>query len=105
MQFIVPKGLEKQKQKGVHADIFHPFPLILLHTPFGLKFFDYVGKTTAAKIYARANTYLMPFLTAIILFFLITSIANLITSDSSREGLRDIGPRANLLIPVINPYL
>ena len=105
MQIIVLVVLEKQKQLGVHADIFRPFPLILLHTPFGLKFFDYVAKTRAAKIYARANTYLMPFLTAIILFFLIGSIASLISNDSARERISEIGPRANLLIPVINPYL
>ena len=105
MQIIVLVDLEKQKQQGVHADIFRPFPLILLHTPFGLKFFDYVAKTRAAKAYARANTYLMPVITAIMLFFIILSIANLISNVSAREGIREIGPRANLLIPVINPFL
>ncbi|HKQ21610.1 MAG TPA: site-2 protease family protein, partial [Nitrososphaeraceae archaeon] len=105
MQIIVLVDLEKQKQQGVHADIFRPFPLILLHTPFGLKFFDYVAKTRAAKAYARANTYLMPVITAIMLFFIILSIANLISNVSAREGIREIGPRANLLIPLINPFL
>ncbi len=77
----------------------------MLHTPFGLKFFDYVAKTRAARAYARANTYLMPFITAIMLFFIILSIVNLISNVSAREGIREIGPRANLLIPGINPFL
>jgi Zn-dependent protease len=64
-----------------------------------------VAKTRAAKAYARANTYLMPVITAIMLFFIILSIANLISNVSAREGIREIGPRANLLIPVINPFL
>lgn len=39
------------------------------------------------------------------LFFIILSITSLISNVSAREGVRDIGPRANLLLPVINPYL
>src|SRR5918995_4086154 len=105
MQIIVLVDLEKQKQQGVHADIFRPFPLILLHTPFGLKFFDYLAKTRAARAYARANTYLMPAITVIAIFFIILSIVNLISNVSAREGIRGIGPRANLLIPGINPFL
>src|SRR5688500_19974010 len=77
----------------------------LLHTPFELKFFDYVAKTRAARAYARANTYLMPFITAVLLFFIILSIVNLISNVSAREGIREIGPRANRLIPGINPFL
>jgi hypothetical protein len=64
-----------------------------------------VAKTRPAKAYARANTYLMPVITAIMLFFIILSIVNLISNVSAREGIREIGPRANLLIPVINPFL
>ncbi|HET6715947.1 MAG TPA: site-2 protease family protein, partial [Nitrososphaeraceae archaeon] len=64
-----------------------------------------MAKTRAARAYAKANTYLMPFITAIMLFFIILSIVNLISNVSAREGIREIGPRANLLIPGINPFL
>ncbi len=47
----------------------------------------------------------MPVITAIMLFLIILSISNLISNVSAREGLREIGPRANLLIPGINPFL
>ncbi len=47
----------------------------------------------------------MPVITAIMLFFLVLAISNMISSVSVREDLRELGPRANLLIPVINPLL
>ncbi len=105
MQFIVPKGLEKQKQKGIHADIFHPFPLILIHTPYGLKFFDYIAKTRIAKAYARANTYIMPAITLIAILLIVSGISSIISNVSVRENAKAIGLRGNLLIPVINPIL
>jgi membrane-associated protease RseP (regulator of RpoE activity) len=77
----------------------------LLHTPFGLKFFDYIAKTRIAKAYARANTYLMPVITAIAILLIIGGISTLITNVSLREDVREIGPRGNFLIPILNPLL
>jgi len=77
----------------------------LLHTPFGLKFFDYIAKTRIAKAYARANTYLMPVITAIAILLIIGGISTLITNVSLREDVRAIGPRGNFLIPILNPLL
>lgn len=80
-------------------------PLILIHTPFGLKFFDKISKTKAARFYAKFNTYLMPLITIMALFLIIGSVAALFSSESIREGARGVGPQANLLIPGLNPYL
>jgi membrane-associated protease RseP (regulator of RpoE activity) len=80
-------------------------PLILIHTPFGLKFFDRVAQTKAARIYSKANTYLMPFITALALFLIIGAVAALFSNEMVREGARGIGPQSNLLIPGLNPYL
>jgi membrane-associated protease RseP (regulator of RpoE activity) len=77
----------------------------LLHTPFGLKFFDYVAKTRVAKAYARANTYLMPAITAFMIFFIILGIAATISNVSARENAKAIGIRGIFLIPGINPFL
>ena len=38
--------LEQQKKK-VHVDV--KFPLIFIHTPFGLTFFDMVAKTKGSQ--------------------------------------------------------
>jgi membrane-associated protease RseP (regulator of RpoE activity) len=87
------------------VDLFKPFPLILIHTPFGLKFFDRIAKTRAARIYAKFNIYLMPLITAIALILIISSIAAVASSVTFRETARGFGPQANLLIPGINPIL
>lgn len=80
-------------------------PLILIHTPYGLKFFDKVSQTKAARFYAKFNTYLMPLITIMALFLIIGSMAALFSSELIREGARGVGPQANLLIPGLNPYL
>ena len=79
--------------------------LILIHTPFGLEFFDKVAKWRIAKFYARFNTYLMPAITALAIFLIIGSLTVMFADAQAREGVRGVGPAANLLIPGFNPYL
>lgn len=92
-----------EQQSKIKFDLH--LPLILIHTPFGLKFFDRVSKTRAARFYAKFNTYLMPLITIMALFLIIGSVAALSSSETIREGARGVGPQANLLIPGLNPYL
>jgi membrane-associated protease RseP (regulator of RpoE activity) len=92
-----------QQQSKIKFDV--KLPLILIHTPFGLKFFDKIAQTKAAKFYARFTTYLMPIITAVALFLIIGGIIALFSSPVAREGVRGIGPQSNLLIPGLNPYL
>ncbi|MER5175945.1 MAG: site-2 protease family protein [Candidatus Nitrosocosmicus sp.] len=92
-----------QQQSKIKFDV--KLPLILIHTPFGLKFFDKIAQTGAAKFYAKFTTYLMPIITALALFLIIGGIVALFSSSIAREGVRGIGPQANLLIPGLNPYL
>lgn len=92
-----------EQQSKIKFDLH--LPLILIHTPYGLKFFDRISKTSAARFYARFNTYLMPLITIMALFLIIGSVAALFSSETIREGARGVGPQANLLIPGLNPYL
>ena len=93
--------LEQQKNK-VHVDV--KFPLIFIHTPFGLTFFDMVAKTKAARIYAKFNTYLMPLITAFALFLIVGSLIALFSNGTARDFQRSVGPRGVLLIPILNPF-
>lgn len=95
-------GNQAQSNK-VRAEI--KFPLILIHTPYGLSFFDKVAGSKIAKLYARFNTYLMPLITALAIFLIVGSLMVLFSNGAAREGVRDIGPQSNLLIPGLNPYL
>ncbi len=81
------------------------FPLLLLHTPYGLKFFDKVAKMKIAKIFATINIYFMPIVTFLAIFLFIGSMVVMFSNFSAREGVRDLGPQANILLPGINPYL
>ena len=92
-----------EQQSKIKFDLH--LPLILIHTPYGLKFFDRVSQTKAARFYAKFNTYLMPLITIMALFLIIGSVAALFSSETIREGARGVGPQANLLIPGLNPYL
>ena len=99
--------LEQQKKIRVEVKyIFKYIPiLILIHTPFGMKFFDWVAGTNAAKIYAKSNRYLMPLITALMLFLLISFVIAIVSFAPAREITRDLGPRSIFLIPILNPYL
>lgn len=92
-----------EQQSKIKFDLH--LPLILIHTPYGLKFFDKISQTRAARFYAKFNTYLMPLITIMALFLIIGSVAALFSSETIREGARGVGPQANLLIPGLNPYL
>ena len=80
------------KSTGIRVDVFKPFPLILIHTPFGLKFFDSLAKTRPAKVYARLNVYLMPIITAAAIILIGGAIASIVSSVAVREFARDLGP-------------
>ena len=58
-----------QQQSKIRFDV--KLPLILIHTPFGLTFFDKVARTRVAKSYAKFTTYLMPIITALAFFLII----------------------------------
>lgn len=47
----------------------------------------------------------MPVITAIAILLIIGGISTLITNVSLREDVREIGPRGNFLIPILNPLL
>jgi membrane-associated protease RseP (regulator of RpoE activity) len=81
------------------------FPLILIHTPFGLDFFDKVATTKAARVYAKFNIYLMPIITALAISLIAMSLIVTFSNAAARAGARNLGPQSNLLIPGLNPYL
>jgi len=47
----------------------------------------------------------MPLITALAIILFIVALSSIFSNAAAREGVRGIGPQANLLIPGINPYL
>jgi membrane-associated protease RseP (regulator of RpoE activity) len=99
--------LEQQNKVRVEVKYLFKFIpiLILIHTPFGLKFFDWVAGTNAARIYARFNRYLMPLITVLAIVLVIGGLMTVISNEPAREASRDLGPRSIFLIPGLNPFL
>ena len=95
--------MEQEKSNRVRAEV--KLPLILIHTPFGLDFFDRVARWRAARFYADFNTYLMPAITALAIFLIIGSLMIILSNAGARSVVASVGPTANLLIPGLNPYL
>ncbi|HZA48195.1 MAG TPA: M50 family metallopeptidase [Nitrososphaera sp.] len=96
--------MEEQKNSRVRVEL-KAFVLILIHTPFGLELFDKVAKWRIARFYARFNTYLMPAITALAIFLIVGALMVMFANAQAREGVRGVGPAANLLIPGLNPFL
>lgn len=98
-----------EQQNKVRVEVKYLFKfipiLILIHTPFGLKFFDWVAGTNAARIYARFNRYLMPLITVLAIVLVIGGLMTVISNEPAREASRDLGPRSIFLIPGLNPFL
>ena len=94
------------EQKGKDKISFErKFILILIHTPLGLNFFNRVANSKVARIYASFSIYLMPLITALGIFLILTSLIVVSSNSGARAGQRDLGPQSNLLIPGLNPYL
>ena len=98
-----------EQQNKIRVEVKYVFKfipiLIMIHTPFGLKFFDWVAGTNAARIYARFNRYLMPLITVLAIVLVIGGLMTVISSEPAREASRDLGPRSIFLIPGLNPFL
>ena len=94
---------QQENKKRVRAEV--KFPLILIHTPFGLDFFDKVAATKAGRVYAKFNIYLMPIITALAIGLIAMSLIATFSNAAARAGERNLGPQSNLLIPGLNPYL
>jgi len=92
-----------EQQRKVRAEV--KLPLILIHTPFGLDFFDRVAKWPGAKAWAEINAYLMPVITALAIFLIVGSLAIIVANSQARESIGTLSPTANLLIPGLNEYL
>lgn len=98
-----------EQQNKIRVEVKYLFKfipiLILIHTPFGLKFFDWIARTKAAKLYAKSNRYLMPVITALAIVLVIGGLMTIISHEPAREASRDLGPRSIFLIPGVNPIL
>ncbi|MGC8832400.1 MAG: site-2 protease family protein, partial [Thermoproteota archaeon] len=81
------------------------FPFILIKTKIGLSLMDRMGKKTFSKKIGLVFPVVMPFLGAVMIYLLLNSISNMLSSPNVSRIIRELGPAANILLPGVNPYL
>ncbi|MEM1554860.1 MAG: hypothetical protein QXJ72_08270, partial [Thermoproteota archaeon] len=81
------------------------FPFILIKTKRGLSLIDKLGKTWFLKKIGFLFTIVMPFLGAVMIYFLTSSLSNILNNPEVSKAIRELGPAANILLPGLNPYL
>jgi membrane-associated protease RseP (regulator of RpoE activity) len=101
--------LEQEESKEGKIRVERKFILILIHTPFGLHFFDWAANTALARLYAKFNIYLMPVITALAIILISYGLISMLSNPGIRAGEREQGIphtiQSLLLIPGLNPYL
>lgn len=81
------------------------FPFVLIKTKTGLFLMDRLGKTRFSKKIGFVFTIIMPFLGAVMIYLLVNSLSNILSSPEVSKAIRELGPAANILLPGLNPYL
>lgn len=81
------------------------FPFVLIKTKMGLFLMDRLGKTRFSKKIGLVFTIIMPFLGAVMIYLLVNSLNNILSSPGVSKAIRELGPAANILLPGLNPYL
>jgi len=81
------------------------FPFILIKTKLGLSLMDRVGRMRFSKKIGFISMILMPLMGVVMIYFLIEGINNMLNYPSVSRAVRELGPRINISLPGINPYL
>ncbi|MEM3402945.1 MAG: site-2 protease family protein [Nitrososphaeria archaeon] len=81
------------------------FPFLSIKTEAGLSLIERLSKTSIAKRSGWVFILLLPVLAAITIYFVLSSIVNILTNPNVSVMIRELGPAINLPWPGVNPYL
>jgi len=81
------------------------FPFLSIKTEAGLSLIERLSKTSIAKRSGWVFIFLLPVLAAITIYFVLSSIVNIVTNPNVGVIIRELGPAINLPWPGVNPYL
>jgi membrane-associated protease RseP (regulator of RpoE activity) len=101
-------SLTDQKVEAEEAEpgrIEFNFPLLTLRTKVFSGVFDRLGSLRASRLISWVALVIVPFVAAIGLYLLCSSLFTLLWTPAARDIPRELGPQAILLLPGINPLL
>ena len=96
---------ESEKQDSAQRRVEFKFPLLTLRTKIFSGVFDRIGSLRASRYISWIALFLVPFVAAIGLFIIVTSLVALLSNPAVGEITRELGPGTILLLPGINPIL
>ncbi len=96
---------EGEKQDSAQRRVEFKFPLLTLRTKIFSGVFDRLGSLGASRYISWIALFLVPFVAAIGLYIIVTSLVALLSNPAVGEITRELGPGTILLLPGINPIL
>jgi membrane-associated protease RseP (regulator of RpoE activity) len=96
---------ESEKQDSAQRRVEFKFPLLTLRTKIFSGVFDRIGSLRASRYISWIALFLVPFVAAIGLYIIVTSLVALLSNPAVGEITRELGPGTILLLPGINPIL
>jgi membrane-associated protease RseP (regulator of RpoE activity) len=96
---------ESEKQNSAQRRVEFKFPLLTLRTKMFSGVFDRIGSLRASRYISWIALFIVPFVAAIGLYIIVTSLVALLSNPAVGEITRELGPGTILLLPGINPIL
>lgn len=96
---------ESEKQDSAQRRVEFKFPLLTLRTKIFSGVFDRIGSLRASRYISWIALFIVPFVAAIGLYIIVTSLVALLSNPAVGEITRELGPGTILLLPGINPIL
>jgi len=81
------------------------FPLLTVRTKMFTGVFDRLGSLRASRMIAWISLIIVPIVAGIGLYLILSNLFTLLWTPVVREGVRELGPGAYLLVPWLNPFL
>ncbi|MCZ6614101.1 MAG: hypothetical protein O6762_05440, partial [Thaumarchaeota archaeon] len=95
------KKPEEKKYKPVEFQ----FPFLLIRTKGGLRMLDRLGSLRVTPTIGWVLLIALPLIAIATIGLILWNLNLTISSPVLREFVRELGPRANLLIPGLNPLI
>jgi membrane-associated protease RseP (regulator of RpoE activity) len=96
---------ESEKQESSERRIEFKFPLLTVRTKIFSLVFDRLGSLRASRYISWITLFLVPFVAAIGLYLIVSSLFALLSNPAVGNVVRELGPGTILLLPGINPIL
>ena len=94
-----------QDEEAKQGRIEFNFPMLTIRIKVLTRVYDRLGAFRASRPFSWAALIVVPMVAGLGFYFIFSSLLTLVSTPAAREIGRELGPRAYVLLPGINPYL